>query len=483
MDINNLDGIDSIVNVPSSNNNDDDNDNDSDVNAFMYQTLQNESDNLIKFVYPDSNQLFQVILFDDPTKSDSDVNDFINLIKSDQSNNPDDVGDIDVDDVNHISMQTTEDVLKNLEKELQLSHQESTTLIEDHVNNISNKINDKDILCGADLNEIQFETDLNKPVDILDNFDPIIVTQYKCKHCSAMLQTLIDAQNHFITNHSSSNSLSFKPEDVLKPKETVQRKEDFSSNTNQIIKCSKKRKRVKRLTFKSGRKFPCDWHDCDYVARLKSHLVDHRRCHTGEKPFRCDWDECGQSFSQSSALKSHIRSHTGEKPYACHYPNCTISFAQKCNLTVHMRVHTGERPYRCDWPGCESAFKNNSNLDVHKRIHLGKKLFICDHPGCSQRFIQSSYLRKHKLIHSVNLSEKLLSCEWSGCTYQTNRRSDLLSHTRAHSRLFCTQCQKTFPRQISLKRHIEQVHSGCSIPNETIQTENQTPISSLVNGS
>ena len=111
------------------------------------------------------------------------------------------------------------------------------------------------------------------------------------------------------------------------------------------------------------KRFQCT--HCEKSFGKSSHLRDHIRTHTGDRPYRCQY--CDKAFTQYSNLRTHTRIHTGEKPYRCRH--CNKSFTQAVTLRSHTRTHTGDKPYHCKH--CTKSFACFSGLKGHIRVHDG----------------------------------------------------------------------------------------------------------------
>lgn len=95
----------------------------------------------------------------------------------------------------------------------------------------------------------------------------------------------------------------------------------------------------------------------------------------------------------SDAGRIHLTSTKLPKRHTC--PQCDYSTINKSHLTEHYRIHTGEKPYSCSY--CSYQTGDRSNLRKHIRIHTGDQLHSC--PYCSFKAKNYNTLKSHMVIH------------------------------------------------------------------------------------
>ncbi|XP_038145267.1 zinc finger protein 236-like isoform X3 [Cyprinodon tularosa] len=120
-----------------------------------------------------------------------------------------------------------------------------------------------------------------------------------------------------------------------------------------------------------------------------------------KRAHRCSW--CTKAFKQLSHLKQHIRSHTGEKPYSCDL--CGRGFVSAGVLRSHKNTHTGVKPFKCDV--CDASFTTSGSLSRHAFIH--NKSFKCS--ICNETFRTTLLCKRHaKKEHGVEVKVIELEC-------------------------------------------------------------------------
>ncbi|XP_061487632.1 zinc finger protein 341 isoform X2 [Rhineura floridana] len=217
---------------------------------------------------------------------------------------------------------------------------------------------------------------------------------------------------------------------------------------------------------------------CDKAFTKNFDLQQHIRSHTGEKPFQCI--VCGRAFAQKSNVKKHMQTH---KVYKCVVKTCAQTFHKLDSFLEHIKNHQEELSYRCHL--CSKDFPSLYELGVHQYSHnllpqhspkknmtvykcvkcvnkystleaLEHHLQTATHnfpcPHCQKVFPCERYLRRHLPTHGGGGKFKCQICKKFFC-----REHYLKLHAHIHSGekpFKCSVCDSAFNRKDKLKRHM-----------------------------
>ncbi|XP_074698875.1 zinc finger protein 341 isoform X4 [Strix aluco] len=183
--------------------------------------------------------------------------------------------------------------------------------------------------------------------------------------------------------------------------------------------------------------------------QLKSHMTQHKN----EQVYKCVVKTCAQTFQKLESFLEHIKSHQEELSYRCHL--CSKDFPSLYELGVHQYSHSllpqhspkkDVAVYKC--VKCVNKYSTPEALEHH--LQTATHNFPCPH--CQKVFPCERYLRRHIPTHGGGSKFKCQICKKF---FRREHYLKLHAHIHSGEKPFkCSVCDAAFNRKDKLKRHM-----------------------------
>ncbi|KAG4305113.1 hypothetical protein PORY_001283 [Pneumocystis oryctolagi] len=119
---------------------------------------------------------------------------------------------------------------------------------------------------------------------------------------------------------------------------------------------------------------------------------------------------CQDTISISSDTSGSLSDAPKKPPIVtiCKWNGCLKDQGSLNNLVDHLYYENIKSIYICEWDNCSlkgTVQMSRSSFIVHLKSHIGRNFFFCTVPECNKSFIRSDSLKKHmKVIHDLDFS-------------------------------------------------------------------------------
>ncbi|XP_060628323.2 zinc finger protein 341 isoform X1 [Anolis sagrei] len=183
--------------------------------------------------------------------------------------------------------------------------------------------------------------------------------------------------------------------------------------------------------------------------QLKSHMTQHKH----EQVYKCVVKSCAQTFQKLDSFLEHTKNHQEELSYRCHL--CIKDFSSLYELGVHQYSHSllpQHSPkkdlaiYKC--VKCVNKYSTPEALEHH--LQTATHNFPCPH--CQKVFPCERYLRRHLPTHGGGGKFRCHICKK---LFRREHYLKLHAHIHSGEKPFkCSMCDSAFNRKDKLKRHM-----------------------------